>query len=66
MTSNTRKDLEKAITSEENRDIRKNYKALPYTFDDVDSDLSREKSTLSGDRARLASRDAWVLLNTRR
>lgn len=66
MTTNTRNYAEKAIASEENRDMRNSYKTLPYAFDDVDSDLSREKSTLSANRARLASRDAWVLLNTRR
>jgi hypothetical protein len=42
------------------------------TFDDVDSELSRDwnasrgKSTLEWDRARFASRDAWDRVNTSR
>lgn len=62
MNTNTRKYLEQ----------RKKHKNLPYAFNGVDSDLSqnlnakRENSIPSGDRARLASLDAWELLNTRR
>lgn len=65
MTTNTSKYLEKANTREENLTMRKNHQTHRYTFDDVDSDLSREKSTLSGDRTR-ASRDAWDSLSMRR
>jgi len=42
------------------------------SFDDLDSDLSRDwiasrgKSTLAWDRARFAARDAWVRVSTRR
>ena len=42
------------------------------SFDDVDADLSRDwnasrgKSTLEWERARLAARDAWTRVNTRR
>ena len=142
MSTNTNKELNKAIASEENRDPisgapgahpvgtvvgaavgaivgglagkgvaeaidptrelvywRENYKTRPYadkatafdeyapaygygvaaytkypgrSFDDVDSDLSRDwnasrgKSTLGWDRARFASRDAWDRVSTHR